>query len=95
MSKYAEAQGLIKELYYEEDYCIVPELATALEMAIEALEVADRVSQIEYMEMPTPKFIETENGVKVNANILEAVEVITHNNLLAKIKGEEERIYAK
>lgn len=43
MSKYTEAEGLIKKLYYEEDYCIVPELATALETAIEALEIADRL----------------------------------------------------
>lgn len=67
----------------------------AMDAAIEALEIADRVSQIEYMEMPTPKVIETENGVKANANLLETVEVITHNNLLAKIKGEEERVYVK
>lgn len=33
-----EAKREIKECYCEEDFCLVPELATALEMAIEALE---------------------------------------------------------
>lgn len=33
-----EAVKLIKELYYEEDYCLVPELAEALDLAIKALE---------------------------------------------------------
>ena len=32
-----EATKLIKELYYEEDYCLVPELAEALDLAIKAL----------------------------------------------------------
>ena len=36
-----EAVKLIKRLYYEEDYCLVPELAEALDLAMEALERQD------------------------------------------------------
>ena len=36
-----EAVKLIKRLYYEEDYCLVPELAEALDLAREALERQD------------------------------------------------------
>lgn len=42
-----EATKLIKELYYEEDYCLVPELAEALDLAIKALEIADKLEQAE------------------------------------------------
>lgn len=97
MSKYTEALNEITKYQVELEYTMqgTDKWRNAMWTCKEALEIADRVSQIDYMEMPTPKITETDNGVKANANILEAVEVITHNNLLAKIKGEEERIYAK
>lgn len=85
----------IDKINLEDDTITITVSNEWLEVVGKALEIADRVSQIDYMEMPIPKITETDNGVKANANILEAVEVITHNNLLAKIKGEEERIYAK
>lgn len=107
MGKYTEAiaRKIDEENYYHD--CMISyfdiepvskhykDMMKKASLELEALQIADRVSQIDYMEMPTPKITETDNGVKANANILEAVEVITHNNLLAKIKGEEERIYAK
>lgn len=94
MSKYTEAITTVDNLGVC-DSCGDYDRSELNTTIIEALEIADRVSQIDYMEMPTQKIIETDNGVKATANLLEAVDVISHNTLLAKIKGEEERIYAK
>lgn len=99
MSKYTEAIESLGTIF--KCYACDMEVADCMECdflhetCLEALQIADRVSQIEYMEMPTLKIIETKNGVEATANLLETVDAISHNTLLAKIKGEEERIYAR
>lgn len=81
-----EAAKLIKELYYEEDYCLVPKLSEALDLSIMALEDNSRLSH--------DNFKLKKEIAELNRTIEEVTQITTDWRIVAVknwVDSEEEK----